>query len=157
MKARSRKEKDDPLAGAKEVLRTALPSRLESRHGAIEEVLEALRAAGCRLDPFLDRLAIDEAITNAIVHGNRSDSERLVTVCAFAGPKAFGVEVADEGEGFAWSEVVERAKRPSGAALTSPGGRGIPLILQAGDDIRFLDGGKRIVIAWKRGRESSED
>ena len=120
-------------------------------------MLESLKAVGCTLDAFLDRLAIDEAITNAIVHGNRSRPSKKVTVRALAGEEVFGVEVADEGEGFDWSGVLDRARRRSGPALAGPGGRGIPLILESGDDVLFLDGGRRIVISWKRGRAASGD
>jgi serine/threonine-protein kinase RsbW len=154
MKAGPRETKH-PLASAKKVFEAEIPSRLEKRHAVIEGVLESLKAAGCSLDPFLDRLAIDEAITNAIVHGNRSRASKKVTVRALAGGEVFGVEVADEGEGFDWSGVLDRARRRSGPALAGPGGRGIPLILESGDDVYFLDGGKRIVISWKRGRAAA--
>jgi len=156
MKAGS-SEKRHPLAKAKKVFEAEIPSRIEERHALIESALESLTSAGCSLDPFLDRLAIDEAITNAIVHGNRSRAAKKVTVRAFAGKDVFGIEVADEGEGFDWSGVVDRAKRRSGAALGGPGGRGIPLILEAGDDVSFLDGGRRIVISWKRGRATARE
>ena len=154
MKAGPRETKH-PLASAKKVFEAEIPSEIEARHAVIEGVLESLKAAGCALDPFLDRLAIDEAITNAIVHGNRSRPSKKVTVRAFAGEEVFGIEVADEGEGYDWSGVVNRAKRRSGPALAGPGGRGIPLILESGDDVVFLDGGRRIVISWKRGRSTA--
>jgi len=150
-------ETKHPLASAKKVFEAEIPSRIEERHAVIEGVLESLKAVGCTLDAFLDRLAIDEAITNAIVHGNRSRPSKKVTVRALAGEEVFGVEVADEGEGFDWSGVLDRARRRSGPALAGPGGRGIPLILESGDDVFFLDGGRRIVISWKRGRAASGD
>jgi serine/threonine-protein kinase RsbW len=150
-------EAKHPLASAKKVFEAEIPSRIEERHAVIEGVLESLKAAGCTLDAFLDRLAIDEAITNAIVHGNRSRPSKKVTVRALAGEEVFGVEVADEGEGFDWSGALDRARRRNGPALAGPGGRGIPLILESGDDVFFLDGGKRIVISWKRGRAASGD
>src|SRR6187551_3714418 len=113
MKARSAEE-SHPLAAAKKVFEAEIPSRIEERHAVIDGSLESLRAAGCSVDPFLDRLALDEAITNAIVHGNQSRASRMVTVRAFAGDEVFGIEVADEGAGFDWKRVVDRAGRPSG-------------------------------------------
>ena len=154
MNAGSRKAQH-PLAAARKIFEAEIASRIEERHALIESAFEALKAAGCSLDPFLDRLAIDEAITNAIVHGNRSRASKKVTVRAFAGEEVFGMEVVDEGDGFDWSGVLDRAKRRSGPALAGPGGRGIPLILESGDDVFFLDGGRRIVISWKRGKPAA--
>jgi anti-sigma regulatory factor (Ser/Thr protein kinase) len=143
-----RESETHPFEPAAEILEAEMPSRLAERERMIEAVLAALAAADCSPDPFFDRLAIDELLANAILHGNRSDAAKRVTVRVFCTAERWGVEIADEGAGFDWKRVLERAGKD--ADPSSPSGRGIALLVASGADVRFLDGGRRVVFLRRR-------
>ena len=140
---------EHPFADADEVYHRQMPSRLENRQEIIEEVLEKLTSLGCPLDPFFDRLFLDELISNAVLHGNGQDPGKRVTVRAFCKKGQWGFEVGDEGSGFDWKAFLEKLKKP--LDLARPSGRGLQLILASGAELHFLDGGRRVGVVRKRG------
>ncbi|MBN2171114.1 MAG: ATP-binding protein [Candidatus Krumholzibacteriota bacterium] len=98
-------------------------------------------------------LALDEALTNAIKHGCREDAARSVHVEAWIRRDVFKVRVEDEGAGFAPDEQADPA---SEAGLRRPGGRGLLLMRETMDHVRFERGG-RAVILYARRREAKGD
>jgi serine/threonine-protein kinase RsbW len=76
-------------------------SRLEEARPVVEFLATAMAREGYP-DPdiFEMRLALEEAIVNAIRHGNRGDPARLVQVRCEVDPERVLVEVHDEGPGF---------------------------------------------------------
>ena len=141
-------ETRSPFTDADEVFHAEAPSRLEEREAIIAGVLEALGARGCATDPYFDRLCLDEAIVNAILHGNRCDPAKKVRVRAFVKSDRWGVEVADEGSGFDWRAA--RARFEAANETLAPSGRGLGLIVASGAEVFFLDGGRRVVITRRR-------
>ena|SRR5215831_9890671 len=142
---RARTEPDrHPFRPKDEVYQGRIPSRLENRERVIQDVLRSLEAAGCRPDPFFDRLCLDEMISNAILHGNRQDPDKAVTVRAFSSRDRWGFEVADEGPGFDWEKVLEGLKDPPERGRDS--GRGLALVISSGAEVHFLEGGRRVVV-----------
>jgi serine/threonine-protein kinase RsbW len=133
-----------PFTDADEIYRGEMPSRLDGRMAMVEDVLARLQAAGCRIDPFFDQLVLDEAIANAILHGNREDPRKRVSVRAFRKADRWGVEVRDEGEGFPWRARLDAAADPG--SIIGPTGRGLALIQASGAELYFLEGGRCVVI-----------
>jgi anti-sigma regulatory factor (Ser/Thr protein kinase) len=140
---------EHPFENADEVFYRQMPSRLENRQEIIDEVLGKLASLGCNLDPFFDRLFLDEVISNAVLHGNGADPRKMVTVRAFCQKDRWGFEVADEGPGFDWRAFLEKLEKPMD--LARPSGRGLQLILASGAELHFLDGGRRVVVVRERG------
>lgn len=140
------------FSDATQVLRAQIPSRLERREALIAEVLAALEKAGEKVDPFVDRLVLDEAITNAILHGNCQDAKKHVTVRVLTAKQGWAVEIEDEGTGFDWRAAVERARACEDQ--TRPSGRGLLLMLEAGFEAHFLNGGRRLLLVRKRALKS---
>jgi serine/threonine-protein kinase RsbW len=73
-------------------------------------------------DIFGIRLALEEALVNAIKHGNQMDKGRKVHIRYQVGPEFFLVRIADEGSGFDPSDVpdpmcAENLERPCGRGL----------------------------------------
>jgi serine/threonine-protein kinase RsbW len=137
-----------PFREIEEIFSARIPSLLDRREALIFEALGKLKEAGVRPDPFFDRLILDEAITNAIIHGNAQDPAKTVTLRLFASEGRWGAEVIDEGEGFDWRAALEKADGPP--PLVASSGRGILLMRKAGAELHFLEGGRRIVIMRKR-------
>ncbi len=98
-------------------------SALEDVEGVLSALCGELTAAGYpEKDVFAVRLALDEAIVNAVKHGNRGDPGKAVRVRYQVTPESFLVEVEDEGEGFDPRQVPdplapENLERSSGRGL----------------------------------------
>lgn len=137
-----------PFRPGQEVFRVSFRSRLAEREPVIDAVLESLRDHGLHPDPFLDRLLLDEVISNAIVHGNKEDARKSVTVRAFCQRERWGFEVADQGGGFDWRALEERLQKP--LDQTSPSGRGLALVHAAGASVHYLDEGRCVVVVRRR-------
>lgn len=136
-----------PPSDADQTLFCETVSRLEEREPVILQILEAVHEKGFRPDLYLHRLCIDEALTNAILHGNSGDPAKQVTIRAFCSATSWGVEIADQGAGFDWQSWSERLEK--GHQLVGSSGRGIALILNSDADVEFLDDGSRIRLVWR--------
>jgi serine/threonine-protein kinase RsbW len=93
-------------------------------------------------------LACDEAITNAIVHGNGSDPERKVSIQIYVSQNRFRIRVRDEGAGFDISKVSDPTE---GEALMRASGRGVYLMRNIMDLVEFKDGGRVVELEKKNG------
>lgn len=91
-------------------------------------------------------LACDEAITNAIVHGNDSRADKKVSIQIYVSANRFRIRVRDEGAGFDLATV---ANPTQGEALLRSHGRGVYLMRSIMDVVEFKDGG-RVVELEKR-------
>jgi len=84
-------------------------------------------------------LVMDEALSNAIVHGNRNREDLKVHVRIYVSSHRFFVQVEDEGEGFEIDETQDPKKREN---LHKPSGRGIYLMRELMDRVEFKEGGR---------------
>jgi serine/threonine-protein kinase RsbW len=79
-------------------------------------------------------LAVREAATNAVIHGNGRDESKLVQVCFGIDDSGLTVWVRDQGRGFEIQEVAD-PRDPVNVARTS--GRGIFLMRSFMDSVSF--------------------
>ncbi len=124
-------------------LEMTLPADVEAISPAVDRIMEMVRRTGCVEGKHFEiDLAIREAIANAIVHGCKGDREKMVQVCAACEQdKGILIVVRDPGPGF------DPGKIPSptvGKNLYYNHGRGIFLINQLMDEVRFEKGGTEI-------------
>lgn len=90
---------------------------------------------------FAVRLALEEAIANAIKHGNKMDPAKKVTIRFLNEKDRLTSEVADEGDGFDYESIPD----PTDAEhLPLPHGRGILLMRAYADEVTFNDLGNRV-------------
>jgi len=73
-------------------------------------------------DIFSIKLALEEALVNAIKHGNQMDPDKRVFVAYRVCPARFEIRITDEGEGFNPEDVpdptaIENLERPCGRGL----------------------------------------
>jgi serine/threonine-protein kinase RsbW len=107
-------------------LERVIPSQSGAHRRVVEEILDRLeQEQWSRHDVFSVRLALEEAIVNAIKHGNRLDQHKKVAIACKMAPSRLWVKVTDEGPGFR-PERVPDCTDP--ANLECPGGRGIMLM-----------------------------
>lgn len=98
-------------------------------------------------DIFAMRLSLEEAITNAIKHGNGSDPEKKVTVLATVSSEKLHVEVQDEGEGFEPEDVPDPTAEEF---IDRPCGRGLMLMRAYLDFVEYSDQGRKITMERER-------
>jgi serine/threonine-protein kinase RsbW len=96
-------------------------------------------------------LAVDEAVSNAIIHGNKRDQRKRVEVEGQIDGELLRLKVRDEGDGFQH----DRSHSPVDPEnLLSPSGRGLFLIESVMDAMRFTQDG-RCIEMQKRIRRSA--
>jgi serine/threonine-protein kinase RsbW len=79
-------------------------------------------------------LAVTEATTNAIIHGNKKDINKLVTITARLDDGFLIVIVKDQGRGFNPGEIPDPTSPEN---LLKDSGRGIYLMRVYMDDIKY--------------------
>jgi len=89
------------------------------------------------------QLCLDEALRNAVIHGNRRDFQKKVRMRVFADESRWGVAIEDEGKGF----VLEKVPDPlADKSLWTEGGRGLHLMAYYMDQVDYYSGGKVLVM-----------
>jgi serine/threonine-protein kinase RsbW len=94
-------------------------------------------------DLFGVRLALEEALVNAIKHGNRLDPAKNVRVQWCVDHERVVIEIEDEGEGFDPGDVPDPTADEN---LERPCGRGIHLMRAFMTSIEYYDRGNRVVL-----------
>jgi serine/threonine-protein kinase RsbW len=128
----------DPLVGRK--LLDQLLHQLEALHW------------GCH-DIFGVHLAVDEALANAILHGNALDETKHVRFCCWLSPQKVRVEITDEGHGFEPDSLPDPTDP---AHLDRPHGRGVMLMRAFMSRIEFHDRGNHVVLEKDRTADASD-
>ncbi len=91
-------------------------------------------------------VATMEATNNAIVHGNKSDPNKLVNLWIEKGNNELVVNITDQGEGFD-PESIPDPTAPEN--LEKINGRGIFLMERLSDEICFSDQGRIVELKFK--------
>ena len=108
----------------------------------IAEVLAALeRHDWCTDDQFAIRMALEEAVMNAIKHGNESDPSKMVEIEVAFDSSTFEATVADRGCGFDIDEVPDPTADEN---LGRTCGRGVMLMKEFVDKLEFNDCGNKV-------------
>ena len=129
----------------------SIPSETEAGRSIEEELLRQMEAAGWgRHDRFSVRLAMEEAIVNAIAHGNRYHAEKRVRVRCWLKPELVRIEVHDEGPGFDPARVPDPTDPER---LQCPCGRGLMLMRHFMTRVEHLHPGSTVVLEKRRGVE----
>lgn len=92
--------------------------------------------------PFM--LAVSEAFTNAIIHGNANDQQKKVKVSITVNEKLLSADITDEGQG-----GLDRIRQRKPSTSKDEGGRGIDLIEHYATSVGFVQipaGGLKVEI-----------
>ncbi|MFZ0427450.1 MAG: ATP-binding protein [Acidobacteriota bacterium] len=121
----------------------AFPADVTAMEAIVHEIMGIVTQAKCAIEAQWEvELALREALANAVLHGAKGDSAKQVAVSvACADRVGVLIVVRDPGEGFDPNCV------PSpliGENVYSNHGRGIFLINQIMDEVRFEKGGTEI-------------
>ncbi len=130
-------------------LSIVFPSEVRYLRPAVRRVVDASRLLGwpCDRDRFRLRAAVSEAVTNAVLYGNREDPMSRVEVSAEMRPEEIRVTVADEGEGFD-PDAVPDPRRPGRIGLSR--GRGLFLLRSLMDEVSYNEVGNEVTLVLRR-------
>lgn len=122
----------------------SIPSDTSLGHEIQERIINVLESQSYSdHDLFGVRLALEEALVNAIKHGNGMNPDKQVHIdCRFEVDRV-RIVIEDEGGGF----DVEAVPDPTADEnLDKPGGRGIMLMRSFMNRIEYNDAGNRLVL-----------
>lgn len=132
---------------------TVVALRVPSDVACVEEAVELVarhclaNAASWQRLRFRLQVVLAEALTNAILRGNRENRAKWVDIRAELHADTIEVSVSDEGPGFDPSSVPE----PTGPEhLGEAGGRGLYLIRKLVDAVHFNEQGNSICMTLRR-------
>ena len=107
-----------------------------------KQILDEVKRHGFNTNSlFATRLALEEALVNAIKHGNKLDPAKKVIVEAKVTPERVEIEIEDEGPGFRRSAVPDPIAEEN---LCKCSGRGILLIEAYMNSVKWSRGGRRV-------------
>lgn len=119
-----------------------LQSDLDAGHAVIEELMGALDACGWEgRDVFHIQMAIEEAVVNAIEHGNKRNPKKEVHVVFKVARDRTELEVTDQGDGFDHHNVADPTEDDR---VDQPRGRGVMLIRELMSEARYNPKGNSV-------------
>jgi serine/threonine-protein kinase RsbW len=98
------------------------------------------------------RLALEEALVNAIKHGNGLDSSKEVLVTCQISSDKVRVVIEDQGPGFRLQDVPDPTEDEN---LEKPGGRGIMLMRAFLSVVEYNERGNRVVLEKHRNDDTA--
>jgi serine/threonine-protein kinase RsbW len=124
-----------------------LPSKYESimlLENLIEEIADKHHISE---DTFANMMTcLNEAVINAIVHGNKLDPEKIVIINAEVEPKRIIWTVTDEGPGFNYNNLPDPTAPDRLEELT---GRGVFILKHLADQCIFTTSGNEVELHFK--------
>jgi serine/threonine-protein kinase RsbW len=97
---------------------------------------------------FRIRLAVNEAVTNAIIHGNNRESSKKVAVKASKDKQTLQISIQDEGSGIDPGDLPNPHKKKN---LFRESGRGLFLIKQYADEVSFYKEKSTLIMQFNLG------
>ena len=114
-----------------------IPSRVEEMPAVHALIGEAIRAY--RINDELAHwfeLTVSESVINAILHGNKADPAKKVTLKISSNGDTMEIIVEDQGRGFALDAIADPTDM---ANLLKPSGRGILIIRSFMDEVNLSE------------------
>jgi serine/threonine-protein kinase RsbW len=121
-----------------------VPSEMAAVQIAAQQLISDLETQGIAdRDIFHVRLALDEALANAVKHGNRLDPSKQVHLRYIIDNEQIVITIEDDGEGFDISKVADPTDEEN---LDKPGGRGLLMMRSFMTKISYNDRGNRVTL-----------
>ena len=132
--------------------RFVIPTRRDAIEAAQHSVLAALQRLGYdSAGAFAVRLAMEEALNNAMQHGNKNDPSRTITMLCEIDDAQAVLDILDQGEGFDPASVPDPTATEN---LDIPAGRGLMLMRSFMAEVRIHPPGNRVTMRFANPREA---
>jgi serine/threonine-protein kinase RsbW len=120
----------------------------ERKRETLDRLVSEVEAAGYPTAAvFAVRLAVEEALTNAMSHGHAELPEQPVSVSWRVDPERVDVEIVDQGPGFDPSDTPDPTLEEN---LDKPAGRGLMLMRAYMAHVSFNERGNRVTMTYLR-------
>ena len=146
MKARIALHKGPPTSPGQVILDREIPSDSALVAPLVVRAMDFLRSEGV-IRPGEDSkiaLCLEEALQNAVLHGNKKDFKKKVRFQIFLSDAEWSVVVSDEGQGFDPEQVRNPLKSEG---IWRESGRGLYLMSHYMDRVEHYNGGSTLVLA----------
>ncbi len=121
-----------------------MPSHLSEVNKLVQNILKLLHSSGINKSTSFDiRLCLEEALINAVKHGNKNNGNLLVKIDYSISDEMFKVSIEDKGSGFDYKYLPDPTVRKN---LLKTKGRGIYLMKHLMDEVFFNKDGNRITM-----------
>jgi serine/threonine-protein kinase RsbW len=125
-----------------------IPSDLAEARLVQNQIEEALQASAyTEHDIFSIKLALEEALVNAIKHGNQMDPAKRVHISYQVTPERFDIRITDEGPGFNPEDVPDPT---ADEYIERPCGRGLLIIRGFMTDVQYHGRGNIVTMSKLR-------
>ena len=131
------------------LLEDEIASSFEIKEKAISGILKLLLERGTigSDEEIIARLCLDEAVVNAIKHGNGMDEAKKVHITVYGNENKWGIRIEDEGDGF---DPADLPSTDDEDYFERESGRGIILITEYMDEVYYYDRGNRMMMVRNR-------
>ena len=135
-------------------VKATIPSDFSAGVEVQRRILDAAEKHGFKEQClFAIKIAVEEALVNAIKHGNKLDPAKQVRIEAEITPAEAEICIEDEGPGFDRSSVPDPLAEEN---LEKPSGRGILLIESYMNHVSWDHGGRRVRMVKKNNDRSAD-
>ncbi|MDZ7604742.1 MAG: ATP-binding protein [Cyclobacteriaceae bacterium] len=90
-------------------------------------------------------IAVTESVNNAIMHGNKSDKSKNVTLSLSLNQNTINFTIMDEGKGFDFQNLPDPTSPEN---IDKPSGRGIFLMKHLSDEVSFKNNGSLVQLSF---------
>jgi len=123
-------------------MKFVIDSDLSQQRDIQKRILDAVERAGYHPDNlFAVKISLEEALINAIKHGNKLDPNKKVHIEASVTPRQTEIVIEDEGPGFNRGTVPDPTAEEN---LLKCSGRGILLMETYMDRVEYSKDGRRV-------------
>lgn len=136
-----------PQKNKRKLLDEHFSSLKESRKEILDLLITRIDDSGVSICLSYEELflALDEAVTNAMEHGNKWDSAKKVRIIIELDSEHLYIRIMDEGAGFNFAEIINRIKNRDKLSIR---GRGI-FIMNQFCGIDWNQRGKELILTVK--------
>lgn len=137
-------DKIDAVKNLRENIEFEVPSVIGIMHALLEYLMKRVEKLGI-VTPQQSNLfvALDEAFVNAVKHGNKFDTSKLVRITADVSPAEARFTIEDEGEGFDVNSIPDPLDPQN---LFKASGRGVLFIYNIMDEVKYNERGNRLTM-----------
>lgn len=133
----------NPKIFSKDILIT-VPSDIKYIKKVSSKILEKVSSYCKDSDILFDiKLCVEEAVRNAMVHGNLSDKRKKVSALLRVDHGKAFIEITDEGRGFDHKKVPDPTEADN---MLRNSGRGVYLIKNLMDSVEYKGSGNKLVM-----------
>jgi serine/threonine-protein kinase RsbW len=140
-------DKKELVRSLHENIEFEIPSAISLMHIVLEYLMNRVEKLGVvKSEQSNLYVALDEAFVNAVKHGNKFDSRKLVRITAEVSQQEARFTIEDEGEGFDVNSIPDPLD-PENLFKTS--GRGVLFIYNIMDEVKYNERGNRLTMVKK--------